>query len=128
MPAPPAAPPAQAQPDPAALGPAIASTSKAPTDCLPAEFKSLIRDIEARFGRVTLVSTTTLNTNNHGKGSTRHKLHTDCKAVDFKVAGDASAVTQFLRSRPEVLGINTFGNNGVIHIDYNERRRTAARN
>ncbi|HEX2554696.1 MAG TPA: D-Ala-D-Ala carboxypeptidase family metallohydrolase [Microvirga sp.] len=114
-------PPAKAQTAPAA-------SAKAPTECLPAEFKSLIRELESRFGRVTLVSTTTLNTNNHGTGSTRHKLHTDCRAVDFKVAGDQSAVVAFLRERPEVLGINTFRNNGVIHIDYNERRRTAVRN
>jgi hypothetical protein len=113
---------------PAMAAPAIASSAKTPTECLPAEFKTLIREIEARFGSVTLVSTTTLHTNNHGTGSTRHKLHTDCKAVDFKVAGDVNALTTFLRSRPEVGGINTFRNNGVIHIDYNERRRAAARN
>ncbi len=104
---------------------AVASSSKTPTNCLPADFLGVIREVEARFGAVTLVSTTSLNTNNHGTGSARHKLHTDCRAIDFKVAGDTAAVTAFLRSRPEVQGINVFRNNGVIHVDYKESRRAA---
>jgi hypothetical protein len=47
--------------------------------------------------------------------------------VDFKVPAKARGVTAYLRSRPEVAGINTYGNNGVIHIDYKEQRRLAQR-
>jgi len=126
-PAPPTPSPAASLPAPSgkAVPSAIVSSSKAPTDCLPADFLGVIREVEARFGAVTLVSTTSLNTNNHGTGSARHKLHTDCRAIDFKVAGETAAVAAFLRSRPEVQGINVFRNNGVVHVDYKESRRAA---
>jgi hypothetical protein len=36
-------------------------------------------------------------------------------------------VVAYLRSRPEVAGINSYGNNGVIHIDHAEPRQVAQR-
>jgi uncharacterized protein YcbK (DUF882 family) len=54
-------------------------------------------------------------------------MHTDCRAVDFKVQGDLQAVLAFLKSRPEVGGINSYRNNGVIHIDQNPRPAVAAK-
>jgi hypothetical protein len=106
---------------------ASAGASAAPTDCLPAGLRSVLKDIEARFGPVALVSTTTLHTDNHSRGSVRHKLHGACQAVDFKVKGNGKAVVAYLRSRPEVAGINSYGNNGVIHIDHAEPRQIARR-
>ena len=98
-----------------------------PTDCLPAGLRGVLKDVEARFGAVTLVSTTELHTDNHSRGSTRHKLHTACKAIDFKVKGDRRAVVAYLRAHPEVAGVNTYGNNGVIHMDHNDLRQVARR-
>jgi uncharacterized protein YcbK (DUF882 family) len=95
----------------------LASSDKAPVGCLPEGLRSVLLDVQARFGGVTLVSTTELHTDNHAKGSTRHKLHGGCKAVDFRVQGDLTAVVAYLRTRSEVAGINTYRNNGVIHID-----------
>jgi hypothetical protein len=120
----------QAPPAPAAIvqTPAVlASNGKAPTTCLAPGLKSVLQDVQARFGTVTLVSTTELHTDNHTKGSVRHKLHSDCMAVDFKVAGDLGAVTAYLRTRSEVAGINTYKNNGVIHIDAAQTRTIAQR-
>jgi hypothetical protein len=118
-------------PEPAAEPPlaraAAAAGPSVPTNCLPAGLRNVLADVEARFGAVTLVSTTRLHTDNHRTGSVRHKLHANCKAVDFKVAAKTRGVTTYLRSRPEVAGINTYGNNGVIHIDYKEQRRIAQR-
>jgi uncharacterized protein YcbK (DUF882 family) len=48
-------------------------------------------------------------------------------AVDFKVAGDLAAITAYLRTRSEVAGINTYKNNGVIHIDATQTRTIAQR-
>ena len=107
--------------EPAASASPLSAT--VPTACLPSDLLNVLQDIEARFGPVTLVSTTHLHTDNHSRGSARHKLHAECKAVDFKVKGDVRAVTAYLRSRPEVAGINSFRNNGVIHIDHNEHRK-----
>lgn len=120
----------QAPPAPAAIvqtSAVLASNGKAPITCLAPGLKSVLQDVQARFGTVTLVSTTHLHTDNHTKGSVRHKLHSDCMAVDFKVAGDLGAVTAYLRTRSEVAGINTYKNNGVIHIDAAQTRTVAQR-
>lgn len=89
----------------------------APTECLPEGLKSVLVDLQAKFGTVTVVSTTHLHTDNHSKGSVRDKMHQACKAVDFKVLGDAKAVLAYLKTRREVAGIGHYRNNGVIHID-----------
>jgi uncharacterized protein YcbK (DUF882 family) len=83
--------------------------------------------VQARFGTVALVSTLELHTDNHSPGTARHKMHSACKAVDFKVEGDLTAVTAYLRSRPEVSGVNSYRNNRVIHIDAAEGRKLAQR-
>jgi uncharacterized protein YcbK (DUF882 family) len=95
--------------------------------CLTPGLKAVLHDVQARFGTVTVVSTTELHTDNHSKGSVRHKLHGDCRAVDFKVQGDLNAVAAYLRTRSEVSGINTYKNNGVIHIDAAQPRTIAQR-
>ncbi len=71
-----------------------------------------------RFGPVTIVSTTHLHTANHSPGSIREKLHLDCKAVDIRTPRDPKEVMAYLRSRPEVGGVNTYMNK-VIHFDLN---------
>ncbi len=106
---------------------ASAGAPAAPTDCLPAGLRSVLKDVEARFGPVTLVSTTELHTKNRSRGGVRHKLHGACQAADFKVQGNGKAVVAYLRSRSEVAGINSYGNNGVIHIDHAEPRQIAQR-
>jgi hypothetical protein len=120
----PASPPSTAIPAQAPAAPSATSaitSAKAPTECLPPGLRAVLQEVQARFGPVTLVSTTALHTDNHSHGSTRHKMHTHCRAVDFKVQGDVQAVLAFLKSRPEVGGINSYRNNGVIHIDQNSR-------
>jgi hypothetical protein len=126
----PAPAPAMAAPPPsvAAQAPAVLATnSKVPTTCLAPGLHQVLQDVQARFGPVTLVSTTELHTDNHAKGSVRHKLHGSCQAVDFKVEGDLNPVTAYLRTRTEVAGINTYKNNRVIHIDAAQPRSVAQR-
>ena len=103
---------------------AITLRASAPTQCLPPELLAVVADVSARFGPVTMVSTTRLNTDNHSPGSTRDKLHTSCKAVDFKVQGRLQEVLAYLRTRKEVNGINSYRNN-LVHIDFNERHSVA---
>ncbi len=110
----------------AAAPAAPASTQKAPTDCLPAPLLAVLEDVQKRFGPVTLVSTTELHTHNHAPGGARHKMHAACRAVDFQVAGDLAAVAAYLRSRPEVGGVNVYKNNRVVHVDYVERKLARA--
>jgi hypothetical protein len=106
---------------------ASAAGPAALTDCLPAGLRFVLKDVEARFGQVALVSTTELHTDNHSRGSVRYKLHGACRAVDFKVKANRKAVVAYLRLRPEVGSINSYGNNGVIHIDHTEPRQVAQR-
>jgi Peptidase M15 len=106
---------------------AFVGLPSAPTECLPAGLRNVLKDVETRFGSVMLVSTTELHTDNHSRGSVRHKLHGVCEAVDFKVTGNRQTVVAYLRSRPEVGGVNSYGNNGVIHIDHAGPRQVAQR-
>ena len=85
---------------------------------------TLLADVAARFGPVTVVSTHRLNSDNHSPGTIRYRLHAACKAVDFKTAGKLNEVLASLRSRPEVSGINSY-RGGLIHIDLNENVRAA---
>jgi uncharacterized protein YcbK (DUF882 family) len=102
------------------------STASALPDCLPDALRTVLGDLEARFGKVTIVSTTRLQTANHSAGSARANMHSDCKAVDIKTTHEPKEVLSFLRSRPEVGGTNSYRNN-VIHFDLNAGYRTAAR-
>jgi len=106
---------------------ASAGAPAAPTDCLPAGLRNVLKEVETRFGAVMLVSTTELHTDNHSRGGVRHKLHGACQAVDFKVNGNGKAVVTYLRTRQELAGINSYANNGVIHIDHAEPRQIAQR-
>ena len=103
----------------------VALGSGVSTDCLAPALQGVLADVAARFGRVTIVSTHRLNTENHSRGSVRHKLHLACKAVDFKTQRGSAEVIAYLRTRPEVAGINTYRPDGLIHIDLNENMRSA---
>jgi uncharacterized protein YcbK (DUF882 family) len=105
---------------------ATTSNSSAPLDCLPDALRTVLRDLEARFGKVTIVATTQLQTANHSAGGARANMHADCKAVDIKTAREPKEVLAFLRSRPEVGGTASYRNN-VIHFDLNAAFRTVAR-
>ena len=102
----------------------VATSAAAPLDCVRAELRTVLADVAARFGPVNVVSTNRLNADNHTPGTARHNLHTACKAVDFKTGGNVREVLAYLRSRPEVSGINSY-RGGLIHIDLNERSRAA---
>jgi hypothetical protein len=126
-------PPRKADPVESSPRKAVASSSAAPTGCLPAALRTVLIDLEKRFGKVTIVSTTTLHTDNHSRGSIRANLHSACKAVDIKTPREPKDVIAYLRTRPEVGGINTYRNR-VIHLDLNpnykqtagsQKRRTA---
>jgi hypothetical protein len=119
------APPAPRTPVAEPKSVATGAANGAPVECLPPALRAVLADVAARFGPVTTVSTIHLHTENHSPGSTREKLHHACKAVDFKVPGKIDAVIEYLRTRPEVAGINSY-RNGVIHIDYDERFSVAA--
>jgi hypothetical protein len=95
-----------------------------PTGCLPESLRAVLSDLQARFGPVEVIATTHLTTDNHSRGSTRDKLHQSCKAVDIRTARDPREVLAYLKSRPEVGGINSYRNR-VVHFDLNANYRAA---
>lgn len=122
-------PAASKPPEPAEASEATekrSSSAKAPTACLPASLKDVLSDVEALFGKVTIVSTTRLHTDNHWRSSVREKLHADCKAVDFRTLSATKDVIAYLRTRRDVGGINSYRNN-VIHIDHSGARADNSR-
>lgn len=95
-------------------------------ECLPTGLKTVLGELEAQFGAVTIVSTTHLHTDNHAAGSAREKMHSACQAVDIKTDADPSEVVAFLRGRPEIGGVQNYRNK-VIHFDAKGAERTAMR-
>jgi hypothetical protein len=104
---------------------ALASNADAPLECLPQALRDVLADMTAKFEGLTVVSTNQLHTDNHSPGSAREKMHTDCKAVDVKAAGDPKDVIAYLRSRPEVGGVNSYRNK-VVHFDLNPNYNSAS--
>ena len=88
-------------------------------ECVPASLKTVLNEVSARFGPLTIVSTTHLQTDNHVSGSDRAKLHAACKAVDFRIEGPATdEVLRYLRGRRGIAGLTSY-RGGLIHIDAN---------
>lgn len=102
------------------------SASQASTACLPEALRSVLIDLEARFGELTIVSTTHLHTDNHSAGSARARLHLACKAIDVRTSKEPKEAVAYLRSRPEVGGVSSY-RNGVIHFDLKESVPPATR-
>jgi hypothetical protein len=92
-----------------------------PTGCLPGNLKSVVADLSAKFGPVSLESTHRSRGRNFRAGGARHSLHLSCRAIDFRVRRHGRGVMAYLRGRPEVGGLKVY-RNGIIHIDDGERR------
>lgn len=93
----------------------------APTRCLPGNLLTVIADLAAKFGPVSIESTHRSQTRNRRAGGARHSLHLACRAIDFRVKARARGVMAYLSSRPEVGGLKRY-RNGIIHIDNGARR------
>ena len=93
------------------------AAAAAPTECLPNGLRAVLTDVAARFGDIAIVSTHQLNTANHSPGSIREKLHHACNAVDIRPARESvDEVKKYLRSRPEIGGVESY-RNGIVHMD-----------
>jgi len=100
----------------------ISLRESTPTQCLPGDLKSVLADVAARFGPVSIESTHRSKGHNRRAGGARRSLHLSCRAVDFRVRTRTRGLMAYLASRPEVGGVKVY-RNGIIHIDNGERRR-----
>lgn len=111
----------------AELGDLVRVGAETPTLCLPNALKDGLREAAARFGAITLVSTTSLRSDNHAHGSARAKMHAACQALDFTPPpGKLKEVVAYLKSRGDLGGIEGYRNN-VVHVDARQQVQAVAR-
>ncbi len=93
----------------------------APLSCLPAPVRRALNDVAMRFGPIIVRSTHRGNGMFVRTDAWRGSYHRDCRAADFRVSGDPSAILAFLRTRPDLGGVKRY-RNGLFHIDNGPRR------
>lgn len=107
-----------------AMGAASAAGRKATharLDCVPFPLRSVLAEVEQKFGPVSVLSTHRPGAVVAGTG--RPSLHRDCRAVDFRISGKRRPVIAFLRQDPRVQGLGIY-RDGHIHIDNGPYRVT----
>lgn len=100
---------------------AIVVRASTPTSCLPGDLKTVLTEVAARFGEVSVQSTHRSPGRNRRAGGAARSLHLDCRAIDFRVDANGREVLAFLRDHPDVGGLKRY-RNGLIHIDNGARR------
>ncbi len=96
-------------------------TFKAPSWCVPFRLKRVLRQVAYKYGDVTVYSTYRSWWKNRKVGGAQRSLHRRCKAVDFVVDGNMSAVLRFVRKSRSVGGYKRYSS-GHIHIDTGSKR------
>lgn len=92
-----------------------------PLACLPAPVRRALNDVALRFGPIIVRSTHRGNGMFVRTDAWRGSYHRDCRAADFRVSGNPSAVLAFLRARHDLGGVKRY-RNGLFHIDNGPRR------
>lgn len=82
---------------------------------------SLVREVAASFGPITVSSTCRSKSHNSRVGGAKRSHHLTGDAVDFRVHGNKSGAMAFLRNSGSVGGFHHYGD-GLFHIDTGPRR------
>ena len=90
--------------------------------CTPLPLKLALYRVAKKFGPVTVYSTHRWPLENKRKGGKSKSYHLTCRAVDFTVQGNPSAVKKFLISMPQVGGYSYYPHKNFYHIDTGPRR------
>jgi uncharacterized protein YcbK (DUF882 family) len=93
----------------------------APSNCVPASLKGVIKRVAARFGPITVNSTARSRAKNARVGGRSKSYHLGCRAVDFRVHGSTRGLGAFLASQKAVGGLKRY-RSGFYHIDNGPRR------
>jgi len=89
--------------------------------CLPWKLKRVLREVAYKYGDVTVHSTYRSWWHNRKVGGAKHSMHRRCKAADFTVNGNMTAVYRFVSRHPSVGGHKRY-RSGHIHIDTGAKR------
>lgn len=93
----------------------------ASSGCLNASLKSVVYQIAAKFGPVTVSSTCRSKKRNARVGGAKRSKHLHGNAVDFRVHSNHRAAYAYLKSHGSVGGYKHYGG-GLFHIDTGPRR------
>ncbi|MDZ7822898.1 MAG: D-Ala-D-Ala carboxypeptidase family metallohydrolase [Ahrensia sp.] len=93
----------------------------APSKCVPARLKSVLRNVAAKFGPITVNSTYRSPAKNRKIGGRSKSLHLSCAAVDFRVHGSTNGVLNYLKNHSQVGGYKRY-RSGFYHIDTGPKR------
>lgn len=93
----------------------------ASSGCLNGALRSVVAQVAANYGSVTVNSTCRSRGHNARVGGARKSHHLTGNAVDFRVRGNIRGAYAFLRSSGSVGGIKHYGG-GLFHIDTGARR------
>lgn len=89
--------------------------------CLDGSLKSVIYQVAANYGPITVSSTCRDHAHNRRVGGAPKSYHLSGSAADFRVHANAGAAYAFLRSSGSVGGLKHYGG-GLFHIDSGPRR------
>lgn len=89
--------------------------------CLDGSLKSVIYQVAANYGPVTVSSTCRNHGHNRRVGGAPKSYHLTGSAADFRVHANAGSAYAFLRSSGSVGGLKHYGG-GLFHIDSGPRR------
>jgi hypothetical protein len=93
----------------------------ASSGCLNGTLVSLLRDVAASYGPLTVSSTCRSHRHNASVGGAKKSYHLTGDAADFRVHGNRSGAMAFLRSNGSVGGFHHYGG-GLFHIDTGPKR------
>jgi len=94
---------------------ALRDSPDAPRSCLTAEARALLERIEAKFGRVELVST--CRPGARIAGTARMSRHASGNAVDFNAGSRKAAILDWLVANHRAGGTMTYRDMDHIHVD-----------
>ena len=93
----------------------------ASSSCLNGTLRSVVAQVAANYGSVTVNSTCRSRGHNRKVGGAPKSHHLSGNAVDFRVHGSYGAAYAFLRSHGSLGGVKHYGG-GLFHVDTGPKR------
>jgi hypothetical protein len=107
--------------EPSLAGESIRWLHTASVECLAAPLRTVLAELVAAFGAITVRWTCRSKAVNARVGGAKRSYHLTGNAVDFNMAGNYSAILAFLKGHKLVGGLKHYGR-GQFHIDTGPRR------
>lgn len=93
----------------------------APSKCVPARLKRVLKSVAAKYGPITVNSTYRSSKKNRKIGGKKRSYHLRCAAVDFRVHARTKGLLSYLKRHKSVGGYKRY-RSGFYHIDTGPKR------